>query len=91
MSGRPTAAAEDRGALRRRSGRRFIGGSAERIAPGPPVGVSSLHEAAAYVAGFGETPLNAALSRSDPRGMSGRGFTVQARFAGDGSIYLRKQ
>jgi hypothetical protein len=53
--------------------------------------VSSLHEAAAYVAGFGETPLNAALSRSDPRDMSGRGFTVQARFAGDGSIYLRKQ
>jgi hypothetical protein len=107
MSGRPTAAAEDRGALRRRSGRRFIGGSVvvsgERIAPGPPVGVSSLHEAAAYVAGFGETALHAALSRSDPRGMSpstcpscGRS-PLGPRIHGAGSfhrgssIYFRKQ
>jgi hypothetical protein len=56
--------------VRQRPKQRDTGGSVvvsgERIAPGAPVGVSSLHEAATYVAGFGETALHAALSRSDP-------------------------
>jgi len=95
--------------LTKRSGRRFIGGSVvvsgERIAPGPPVGGSSLHEAATYVAGFGRdsAACGAVAQRSagyvsvDVPVMrtvtthSGRGFMVQARFAGDGSIYVRRQ
>ena len=95
MSGRPRPAAEDRGALRRSRERRFIGGSVvvsgERIAPGPPVGVSPRHEAAAYVAGSETAQRSAGYVSFDVPVMrtvtthSGRGFRVQARFAGDGS------
>jgi hypothetical protein len=109
MSGRPTAAAEDRGALRRRSGRRFIGGSivvsGERIAPRPsgrrefPSRVSSLccgfwRDTAACGAvaqrSAGYVSVDVPVMRTVTT-HSGRGFMVQGRFAGDGSIYLRRQ